>query len=142
MPAVRVIITDWPTHQTQLSEVRARVFVEEQRVPVELELDELDAGAVHALALDGAKPVGTGRLLHDGRIGRMAVLPEYRGRGVGAALLKALVAAAADCGHRQITLHAQTHAIAFYEKLGFRAYGEEFDDAGIPHRAMRRGLPD
>ena len=138
MPAPRVIITDWSTHQAQLSEVRARVFIEEQQVPVELELDELDAGAVHALALDGAKPVGTGRLLLDGRIGRMAVLPEYRGRGVGADLLKALAAAAAERGHTQVTLHAQTHAIGFYEKLGFSAYGDEFDDAGIPHRAMRR----
>lgn len=140
MTPLRVIITDWQNHEATLCAIRYAVFVEEQGVPVEIELDEWDASVVHALAYDGEQPVGTGRLLPDGRIGRMAVLKEARGQGVGVALLNALLGAAKNAGLVQVTLHAQTHAIGFYQKLGFEAYGDEFDDAGIPHRAMRREI--
>jgi predicted GNAT family N-acyltransferase len=94
--------------------------------------------SLHALARDAAgRALGTGRLLPDGHIGRMAVLPQARGQGVGAALLRALMQAARDRGEREVALSAQTHAIAFYERFGFVVEGEEYDDAGIPHRMMR-----
>ncbi|MDO6459745.1 GNAT family N-acetyltransferase [Granulosicoccaceae sp. 1_MG-2023] len=136
----QIRITDWDTDREALSAIRMTVFVDEQKVPEELELDEEDADAVHALALDGDLPVGTARLLPDGRIGRMAVLKSHRGSGVGAALLRALIDLAAQRGHHELVLNAQLQAIGFYEHLGFCAYGGEFDDAGIPHRAMRLKL--
>jgi predicted GNAT family N-acyltransferase len=84
--------------------------------------------------------LGTGRLLPDGHVGRMAVLPQARGTGVGSALLAALLQAARARGDREVALSAQTHAIPFYERFGFVVEGEEYDDAGIPHRRMRRAL--
>ncbi|UCG99384.1 MAG: GNAT family N-acetyltransferase [Burkholderiales bacterium] len=121
--------------------VRHAVFVDEQKVPAEIELDALDPLSLHALAFDGAgRVLGTGRLLPDGHIGRMAVLRQARGNGVGSALLAALMQAARARGDREVALSAQTHAIAFYERFGFVAEGEEYDDAGIPHRLMRRVL--
>ena len=135
-----VLITDWSSHQRELSAIRQAVFVDEQQVPPELELDALDATAIHALALLDGAPVGTGRLLADGRIGRMAVLKSARGKGIGEALLGALMQAAADQGMKEVQLHAQLHAMGFYEKAGFTAFGAVFDDAGIAHRAMRRAL--
>lgn len=117
--------------------VRFTVFVEEQKVPAAIELDEFDPYCVHALAIDGRGDViGTGRLLPDGHIGRMAVLRHARGRGVGGALLRALMQAASERGDRKVMLSAQTHAIPFYERFGFVAAGDEYDDAGIPHRGM------
>jgi predicted GNAT family N-acyltransferase len=97
--------------------------------------------SLHALAFDRAgRLLGTGRLLPDGHVGRMAVLPQARGTGVGSALLAALLQAARARGDREVALSAQTHAIPFYERFGFVAEGEEYDDAGIPHRRMRRAL--
>jgi predicted GNAT family N-acyltransferase len=81
--------------------------------------------------------LGTGRLLPDGHIGRMAVLRQARGAGVGSALLRALMQAARARGDREVMLSAQTHALPFYERFGFVAEGEAYDDAGIPHRVMR-----
>ena len=104
----------------------------------EIELDEFDPLSLHALAVDGqGRVVGTGRLLPDGHIGRMAVLREARGRGVGSALLRSLMQAARARGDREVALSAQTHAIPFYERFGFVAEGGQYDDAGIPHRRMR-----
>ncbi|MGH8619772.1 MAG: GNAT family N-acetyltransferase [Burkholderiales bacterium] len=127
----------WRTAETQLASIRRTVFVDEQRVPEALEWDGLDADCVHALAtvLNGT-PVGAGRLLPDGHIGRMAVLKDWRGRGVGGALLAELVAAAREAGHAQARLNAQVHALDFYARFGFVASGPVFDDAGIPHRGM------
>ncbi|MFE5029760.1 GNAT family N-acetyltransferase [Streptomyces sp. NPDC056656] len=136
--------------------VRQEVFVVEQRVPQELEYDEYDAGSgtVHVLALraDG-EPLGTGRLLTGaaavaksggdagvGALGRLAVAKAARGLGVGAALVRAIEDAAAERGLVAVDLHAQTHALGFYERLGYAVYGPEFPDAGIPHRAMRKAL--
>src|ERR671919_64509 len=96
------------------------VFVREQRVPAEIELDENDALCVHAIAFDGEDAVGTGRLLPDGHIGRMAVLGKWRRRGIGAAILRALIEAAARRGDREIALSAQVHAVDFYRAHGFR----------------------
>lgn len=120
-----------------LRAVRETVFIGEQRVPVEEEWDDGDETAVHALAIDehGA-PMGTGRLLPNGRIGRMAVLGHFRGRGVGAAILERLMMEAKHRGHSHLVLDSQVHAIEFYERFGFSAQGEEFMDAGIPHRTM------
>ena len=134
--------------------VRKEVFVGEQGVPEDLEYDEYDAVAVHVLAVreDGV-PLGTGRLLHGeaaaakvdgdlsvGSLGRLAVRQEARRLGVGAALVRAIEDAARARGLAAVDLHAQTHALAFYERLGYEAYGPEYPEAGIPHRAMRRAL--
>ncbi|MEU8518555.1 GNAT family N-acetyltransferase [Streptomyces sp. NBC_01216] len=134
--------------------VRQDVFVSEQRVPREIEYDAHDETAVHVLAVraDGL-PLGTGRLLHGadaagrnggdasvGSLGRLAVTKAARGLGVGAALVRAIEDAARERGLAAVDLHAQTHALGFYERLGYRAYGPEFPDAGIPHRAMRRAI--
>ena len=123
--------------------IRRRVFIEEQNVPEELELDELDATAVHLLAVQDGRPVGTARLLIEGesaKIGRVAVLPEMRGTRAGAALMRAALDELRARGVTRAKLGAQTHAIGFYEKLGFTVHGPEYDDAGIPHRDMSRSL--
>ncbi|MEU0051119.1 GNAT family N-acetyltransferase [Streptomyces sp. NPDC006309] len=133
--------------------VRKEVFVAEQGVAEDIEYDAWDAVAVHVLAVreDGV-PLGTGRLLHGeaaaartgdpavGSLGRLAVSREARGLGVGAALVRAIEDTARAAGLTALDLHAQTHAQGFYERLGYVAYGPEFPDAGIPHRAMRRTL--
>jgi predicted GNAT family N-acyltransferase len=135
---LRIELGDWAALRERAQPVRFVVFVEEQKVPAEMELDEHDAVSLHALAVDAAGTVlGTGRLLPDGHIGRMAVLRQARGAGVGSALLRALLRAARDRGEREVLLSAQTHAIPFYERFGFVVDGEEYDDAGIPHRWMR-----
>lgn len=132
---------NWLASREQLRAVRHAVFVEEQNVPEELEWDDVDEGAYHVLATsrDG-EPIGTGRINLDGRIGRMAVAKWWRGRGVGRAILDALVALARKEGLDRVYLHAQTHAIPFYAKHGFISDGAEFDEAGIPHRAMNLKL--
>ncbi len=138
---VRITLGDWASVREQAAAIRHAVFVVEQKVPVDIELDEFDPVSVHALAFGGdGVAVGTGRLLPDGHIGRMAVLRHARGSGVGGALLRALMAAARERGFGEVQLNAQTHALAFYARFGFVAEGEEFDDAGIPHRAMRRSV--
>jgi len=132
----RVREASWSADREALQDLRYRVFVIEQKVPVELEWEEADASCLHALALDeSATPVGTGRLLADGQIGRMAVLPAWRHCGVGGAILDFLLDQARQ---RQMTvfLNAQTHALGFYERHGFVAEGDVFMDAGIPHRRM------
>ncbi len=141
MADVCIELGDWSAMRARAEPVRFEVFVEEQKVPAEIELDEFDAVSLHALALDaGGNVLGTGRLLPDGHIGRMAVRACARGRGVGAALLRALIDAARQRGDREVVLSAQTRAIPFYERFGFIAEGEEYDDAGIAHRLMRRRL--
>ena len=124
--------------------VRHQVFVDEQGVAPELERDQADATAVHVIAFLAGEVVGTGRFVDAGdgtaRVGRMAVLPDARGRGVGAAVLGGLETAAAERALRTVTLHAQLSARSFYERLGYAAYGAEFTEAGIRHVAMRRAL--
>lgn len=131
----------WATHAGVLGAVRREVFVVEQHVPEDLEWDGLDPGCRHALATDAAgRAIGTGRLLPDGHIGRMAVLASWRGRGVGGALLARLVAIARARGDAVAVLNAQTHAVGFYRRAGFEVSSAEFMDAGIPHVEMRRVL--
>lgn len=124
--------------------LRRNVFIEEQGVSEADEVDELDDVAIHLLARDGDTPLGTARLLvkgEVGKIGRVCVLPLARGTGLGAALIRAaLCELARQPGVSFAYLGSQSHATGFYEKLGFAAEGEEFLDAGIPHRHMRRAL--
>jgi predicted GNAT family N-acyltransferase len=119
--------------------IRLRVFVREQGVPEEIELDRDDRRAVHLLAAIRGKPVGTARIvIKNGRakVGRMAVLKRYRGQGVGKALLKRAIESARKPGVKIIYLHAQVPVVGFYEKMGFRCVGRVFSEAGIPHRKM------
>ncbi|MCA0143553.1 GNAT family N-acetyltransferase [Blastococcus sp. LR1] len=132
---------DWP----EVAALRTRVFVEEQGVPAEIEQDDADATAVHVLSRDAsAQVVATGRLLLDGpvaRIGRMAADVAVRGRGHGAAVLAELHRQAAARGAEVVELHAQLPARRFYEREGYTAVGEVYEEAGIAHVTMRRGLP-
>lgn len=136
-----VEIADYVSDFSALRAVRDAVFVQEQGVPVELELDQFDPRCRHVLARDAeGRPIGTGRLSPQGRIGRMAVLRDWRGRGVGAALLQTLVDLARSLGFPIVELHAQVDAIGFYEHHAFECIGPEFVEAGIRHRGMRRTL--
>jgi predicted GNAT family N-acyltransferase len=132
---------DWDSFAELARPVRETVFVQEQKVPVELELDEFDAVSRHAIARGPAgEAIGTARLLPDGHVGRMAVLPDWRGKGAGSALLETLMDTARQARMEQLALNAQTGAVGFYERFGFRREGETFMDAGIPHVLMRRRL--
>jgi predicted GNAT family N-acyltransferase len=133
-------LLDWEQARGQAAPIRFAVFVEEQGVPFEIELDEYDTVSIHALAFHGEKAVGTGRLLPDGHIGRMAVLREYRNQGVGGQLLKRLVEAAKARGDRQVLLSAQVGALKFYRAHGFEPAGDEYMEAGIRHQAMQKTL--
>ena len=150
--AVRV--AEDPADREACFAVRKEVFVVEQRVPEDLEYDAYDADAVHVLAVreDGV-PIGAGRLLYGeaaaaktggdpdvGSLGRLAVLKSARGLGAGIALVRGIEDAARARGLTAVDLHAQTHALGFYERLGYVAYGPEYLEAGIPHQAMRRSL--
>lgn len=127
----------WPEERNLLRQIREPVFVEEQGVPLEMEWDDDDILAYHLIALDSAqRPIGTARLLGTGQIGRMAVVPEWRGRGVGAALLSHLLERAGATGQGKLFLHAQIDAEGFYAKAGFTAVGKVFYEADIPHRKM------
>lgn len=137
----RVDEVAWPDQAECLAAVRRQVFVVEQGVPEALEWDGIDPQCRHVLARDAAGfAIGTGRLLPDGHIGRMAVLAAARGRGVGRALLTRLVAMATARGDRVVVLNAQTHAVEFYRRSGFEVTSAEFMDADIPHVEMRRDL--
>ena len=123
--------------------IRAKVFIEEQGVPEAEERDDYDADAIHLIAFADNIAVGTARLLvagATGKIGRVAVLQSYRGRGLGQGLIKAALIEFQSLGLTHAKLGAQTHAIGFYEALGFEATGPEYMDAGIPHRDMIRAL--
>lgn len=127
----------WHEAGALLKSVRHTVFVEEQRVPADLEWDGRDPECVHALATDlTGRPIGAARLLPDGQIGRMAVLSGWRHKGIGGALLRLLLFEARKRGYREVRLHAQTHAAKFYAKFGFEPVGQEFMEAGIPHVEM------
>ena len=138
--AVRAAV--WPRDEKLIHSIRKTVFVQEQGVPAELEWDGKDRECTHVLAeiVFGSKrdAVGTGRLMPDGKIGRMAVLSKYRGKGIGGEILTALVEAAKARDLQEVYLHAQSHAMAFYKQFGFVVEGDEFQEAGIPHLKMRQ----
>jgi predicted GNAT family N-acyltransferase len=137
----QVLAVEYGTAQDQLRAVREAVFIEEQGVPAELEVDGLDPHYRHVLARDAAGlAIGTARMAPDGRIGRMAVVRAWRGRGVGSALLQALLRIARGDGLERVSLHAQEGAIGFYRRHGFSPVGEPFREAGIVHVGMQRRL--
>lgn len=143
--SVQISVANWedPRDRGDAAFVRRAVFIEEQQVPEELEWDGLDVDAFHLIARDSAgNPVGGARMLRDGHIGRMAVLEQWRGREVGTALLRRMLEQARQWEAKGVYLDAQVHAIGFYERLGFVTEGEEFIDAGIPHRRMIRPLEE
>jgi len=142
---VHVKIGTWDELGNEARAIRTRVFIDEQRIPIEMEWDDADAGAVHAVAYNGlGQPVATGRLLHHqpgvARIGRMAVHQALRGSGVGRRVLESLLAAATARGDREALLHAQRTAQDFYAGFGFETRGDSFEEAGIPHIEMVRAL--
>lgn len=129
----------WAEDQATIRRIRECVFVLEQSVPEDIEWDGQDSGCVHVLAESSNRDaIGTGRLQGSGKIGRMAVLRPWRGAGVGAALLARLLEAAAERGIDEVYLHAQSQVVGFYARFGFEAEGDEFMEADIPHRLMRR----
>ena len=137
----RVEPADYVVDFKDLRSVREPVFVVEQQVPQEEEWDDLDPKCQHVIARDSEhKPIGTGRLTPEHKIGRMAVLREWRGKGVGEALLVALIDQARAQGLREVSLNSQVGALGFYEKFGFKPYGEQFEEAGIQHLAMKLEL--
>jgi len=145
-PVVRVRTGSWEELGRDASELRKRVFIEEQRIPAELEWDDADATAVHAVAYNRlGRPVATGRLLQAGpgvcKVGRLAVHQVLRGSGIGQQVLRALLDAATGRGDRKVVLHAQRTAEAFYRRLGFEPQGAPFEEAGIPHLEMAAALP-
>ena len=131
---------NWAQARAHASPIRFSVFVEEQRVPREIELDEQDAVSIHVIAYEGPHAVGTARLLPDGHIGRMAVLKAWRNRGIGALMLRSLIERAKERGDREVVLSAQVHAVPFYRAHGFVEEGAEYLEAGIRHQAMKRRL--
>lgn len=141
-PAITIRIVDWHQHQPALMAIRKAVFIDEQHVPMELEWDGRDKECTQFLALLDTQPVATARLTADGQIGRMAVLSEHRGHGIGAQLLAAVLEQARQTGFEQVFLHAQVSVIGFYNRQGFTAEGETFIEAGIEHQAMKLKLAD
>jgi predicted GNAT family N-acyltransferase len=156
-PARTIRVAQDESDRAAAYQVRYDVFVTEQQVPADLELDELDETADHFVAYDDGRAdraVGAGRLVVEpagfadadpalgpvAHLGRLAVRPETRGTALGVALVAAIEARAAERGLRVVALSAQTHALGFYERLGYTAHGPVFDDAGLPHRWMRKLL--
>ena len=139
---VTVTRAAWQQQGEQSRAIRYKVFVEEQKVPKAMEVDDQDAAAEHFLVRHENKLVATGRLTTDGQIGRMAVLPAFRNQGIGSRLLKTMLEYARERNLKRVYLHAQIRAIPFYNRHGFHACGETFMEAGIAHRRMERPCND
>ena len=137
---LRIELLPWEKARAHAAPIRFTVFVEEQGVPFDIELDPQDLLSVHAIVYDQDKPVATGRLLPDGHIGRMAVLKDWRGRGIGALMLNSLMRRAKERGYTEVALSAQVQAVRFYRAHGFTPEGDEYLEAGIKHQAMKRRL--
>lgn len=136
-----VIRADWSDMKTVMMAIRQAVFIDEQKVPEHLEWDGKDEEAMHFIAMNiDGEPIGTARLTSDGQISRLSVLQPFRGQGVGSELLRLIEQAARVANLDEIYLHAQTHAISFYEAAGFVTNGGVFVEAGIPHRMMTKDL--
>ena len=136
MPEIQVEVVSWNLHKETLRSLRGKVFIEEQGVPQEIEWDGADDTATHFLLTRNTVALACGRMLPDGKVGRMAVLREHRGQGLGHKLLASMVEYARLHGMTRLYLHAQEHAINFYLDAGFFPYGERFEEAGIAHAAM------
>lgn len=134
---MKITTLDWDTARQYAKPIRRAVFIEEQSVPEVMEWDNLDDGAVHALAFnEQSEAVGYARLLDTHQLGRMAVLPEYRHRGLGTRLMNTLEKVARERQFDHIFLHAQVQALPFYERQGYLPQGAPFEEAGIPHLLM------
>jgi predicted GNAT family N-acyltransferase len=133
---IRLSTGDWTMLGKDAASIRVAVFVEEQGIPADLEWDESDAISLHCVAYDQDRPVGTGRLLPDAHIGRMAVLASDRHRRVGGRILRNLIAAAQARGDLRIELSAQQQVVGFYQRHGFSVIGEPYSEVGIAHRRM------
>jgi predicted GNAT family N-acyltransferase len=146
LKTLELFLLPWDQASSSSYPIRQQVFIDEQKVPEELELDEFDPLAIHALAYLGEQCVGTARLVDLGnghpQVGRMAVLANFRGRGIGKQILAKLVQTAKEEGFFSVVLHSQVSAIPFYEKQGFIAQGPIYDEAGIAHRNMMLILPN
>lgn len=138
--SIDIHIADWNSEKNILAKIRRRVFIEEQNVPEDMEWDEHDSSSTHFLATLDNKVIATARLKTDGQIGRMAVLAEYRNKGIGSKLLQFVLLTAKQQKLKNIYLHAQISAISFYEKHGFTACGHVFYEANIPHREMSKEI--
>ncbi|MCP4346141.1 MAG: GNAT family N-acetyltransferase [Desulfobacterales bacterium] len=137
---VSIITASWDEYKDDLFSIRQIVFIEEQNVPEEEEIDEFDPISVHVLAKTGDQYIGTGRVLPDGHIGRIAVLKDYRGRNIGSEIMLKLIGIAETMDIEQIELSAQVQAMEFYKKLGFHEIGHVYMEAGIEHiRMVKKG---
>ena len=137
---ITTIICDYESNTEDICAIRYEVFVEEQNVPEELEIDGFDGEAKHVLAFVDGVPIGTGRILSDGHIGRLAVLKKYRRQGAGKLIMKELMKWAQDMNLEKVWLSSQWHAHSFYLDLGFICVGEIYEEAGIDHIKMLRSL--
>lgn len=135
--SLRLVVDTWSVLHADATFIRHEVFVVEQDVPVELELDDMDAYCTHVVVYQAEQAVGTARLLPDGHVGRMAVRMDARGSGVGNRMLQALMRYTQTRGDACVRLNAQLQAEAFYARHGYVREGDIFLDAGIPHIAMR-----
>jgi predicted GNAT family N-acyltransferase len=127
----------WQNEASVLRIIRTAVFIDEQKIPEDMEWDEFDGMSIHVLAVSlDEQPIGTARLLPDGHIGRMAVLKEWRRRGIGSAMLRRLLEESKKRHHKEAVVSAQLTAIEFYRKLGFQVSGDKYMEAGIPHIQM------
>ena len=134
------IICDYESHTEDICAIRYEVFIDEQNVPEELEIDGLDGEAKHVLTFVDEVPIGTGRILSDGHVGRVAVLKNFRGLGIGKSIMKELIKCAQDLSLEKVWLSSQWHAHSFYLDLGFVCVGEIYKEAGIDHIKMFKTL--
>lgn len=139
-----VTITSSAREKEDAFDVRRKVFVEEQGVPLNLELDELDNTSDHFVVYSNTIPIGAGRIRETspltGKVERVCILPEYRGLHLGKLIMQTLEDHAANKGFKKVILNAQSYAIPFYEKIGYTITSPEFMDADIPHRAMEKKI--
>ena len=138
---IKVVSTD--QEQNEAYRIRKVVFVDEQNVPMDLEIDEHEEASIHFIAYDGKDVVGASRLRFVGEYGkleRICVLKSYRGKSYGKKLIDKMEEEIINKGYKKAKLHAQTHAKEFYERLGYVVISDEFMDAGIPHVAMTKEL--
>ena len=140
MKNISAFTTNYKSNHKEICEVRFKVFVDEQNVPEELEIDGFDDEATHVLILFDDKAIGTGRILTDGHIGRVAVLKKFRGKGVGKLIMKMLIEWAQENQLKTLWLSSQWHARGFYIDLNFTCTGDKFEEAGIDHIKMTRAL--
>ena len=134
--SIKIFETSWSQSSKEISEVRHNVFVVEQSVPSEIEMDGKDSDCIHFLALEKSKPIGAARLQKYGKIERVSVLREYRSKGIGTAIMKRVIESAKNLNVEKVYLHSQMDSKIFYQRLGFIELGQIFFEANIPHIEM------